>query len=153
MNQTLWSRGAYQLEIISAHSERGLVNYLYKFCSEESTDFVNRWLVLNLPLRYVNSTVTTTVSTRTFCHSLNTNQSFVLTNQQNLSIPQNKICIGSWPDLFWAQALIISNRYCDQRVWFTRLFAYLVWIGIPSDIPHMPWWNVYVKAYTLVYNF
>ena len=51
VNQILWLQGAYRLEIISICSERVC---LYKFCSEDSTDFVDCWLVSNQLLRCKN---------------------------------------------------------------------------------------------------
>ena len=69
MNQTLWSQGAYQLEIISNCSGRS-GQLPIQICSVELTDSVNCWLVSNQPLRCINTTGTMTVNTRIFWHSL-----------------------------------------------------------------------------------
>ena len=116
MNQTLWSQGTYWLEIISTCSERVC---LYKFCSEDSTDFVDCWLVSNQPLRCKNKVLISVnwmpKSTHVYCRGsccIDTSQRLVW-HQSTIDricrfLRTKFVAIGSWPDLP-EQVLIISN--------------------------------------------
>ena len=117
---------------------KGLVSCLYKFCSEESTDVVNCWLVSNLPLRCKNEALISVKCTKVNAKRCVCLLSWFLlywdisevglapiNNWQNLLIPQNKICIGSWPDRFWVGAYNLQPiGICDQRVWYWVYILY-----------------------------
>ena len=122
VNLTLWSQDAYRLEIISAHSEKVWSTAYTNFVLRKSTDFIDCWLVSNLSLRCKNKALISVM-----CIKVNAKRCACLlswfllywrisevgltpiNNWQSLSILQNKICIGSWPDPFWVGAYILQS--------------------------------------------